>query len=254
MSQIGAQPVLVEGPALKQYGTGALAQLDVVEVSTGVLDATWRSDAETSENKVLEYEEETGLDVVDKVQLEELTLADGFGFSFYRREYLPIPAAGRQDEQLARTRRRFDLWESYGVEQALATHLDTAAIDVGTVSDSEEGLAALLAASVDAFPWVPTVHTGRPAGVLIQRRGSAKASGVLLVVGSGYGTSDDADAFTGRMYLTGPVQIRRGPVVEAQAVDAVNNRIDTLIEREYFIVLDGPAYRVDVRFATEDAP
>jgi len=161
-----------------------------------------------------------------------------------------------------RATRALELSEGNGIEQHFWTMvLAAGAEDVtptpGTAVDMKIGLGLLEERAAATYAALPTMHMGLAVATVAYREGFidksgnsvTTISGAPVVVGSGYlGKSGPNGVVAGDneawVYISGPVAVRRGPVVVTEAPNYRQNLTRAIAERQYIATYDCVAYAV----------
>ncbi len=162
------------------------------------------------------------------------------------------------DQAEEKARMAYDWAESRIVERnVMAKHFGTAGakaqiLTSGTAVELVNGIAMLEGFFGRFYSGVPVLHaTSAMASIATQRNGVSRgtdgllhtALGSFFVNGGGYmstvsPTGVPSAANEGWLYATGPVVIRRGPLVSRRAFNEINNEVTGFAERQYLVTTD----------------
>jgi hypothetical protein len=184
-------------------------------------------------------------------EFEQQIVIESEPFSLYRGVEDDILVA---DNSAAEALRAFKAGESYAVEWSLQDRvLNDAAVDLtptpGTpVTNLRYAVGLLEQYAADHYSGLPLIHGNRLATTLILPELEAGEDGVLRTIhgtpvanGGGYSAQgpDSRDAGSGAwLYITGQVNIWRGPIGEYTAYDLKGNRAYALAEATYVATVE----------------
>jgi hypothetical protein len=246
---------LVPAPTLTPYPQTLLAALSSLNLlgeaplgshlQNGV---AWESDAvaDAGNNDDISYSEGE-FSSGDKTIQHGIGYTAGFAFELVRLVELGIGSGGTLQEQQARAIERFEAWESYDVARHLRVYLEANDTVVAGTFSPLDAASALMANISLAYPTAPMILSGRGPSVKLLKDSAVELAGGIYVVDAGIGIGD---SLTGKMYATGTVSVFRTPAIVSVVPNLPVNEARALVERSYYVVVDGPIYSTGVTFAT----
>lgn len=254
-----ASKTLVPAPTLAPYPQTLLSVLQagglLHEDTTGHLTngVFWESDAKAgvSDNPDVTYDSGS-FDSDDKTIENLIAYTSGVHFELARYVELGTLAGGGIPEMQARAAERFEAWESFDVAQHVQTYFDANDTDItgGGNLSPYDGAAALIGTIAPIYPYAPMVLSGRGPSVKLLECGAIELAGGIYAPDSGFTAADN---LTGRMYATGRVALWRSPIFATAVLDAPNNMLGAIVERAYYLVVDGPIYSATVQLLGQGA-
>jgi len=251
-------PQRIDAPAHPVPETGILYSVPVTDVTDPRLlhsGVTFETDGATADLRDVDFASYADcIRTATKIFDDGLDYVETFGFSLYRAIVCRPGAIGGGDEAeyRERARRRYDIGESFALERHIKSVLETgnAAVPAAValapvVADGLkpiEGISLLFGALGNVY--VPNILAGRAVGVKLNEDDAVAASGGNLVIGAGF----DETGGVATVYGTGPIHIWRGEPIVTVVPDDENNNMIVLVERQYIVSIEGPTYKVDVRY------
>jgi hypothetical protein len=204
----------------------------------------WESEAAIRGNDDVTYTEGS-FSSEDKTIQHGIAVTTGFAFELSRYIQLGV-AGGTQAEQEARAQRRFEAWESYDVARHIRTFLEANDTVVAGTYGPVDAVAALLAQVALVYQASPMVLSGRGPSVRLLKDSAVELAGGIYGVDSGFGIGDTT---TGKVYATGTISVWRTPLAIYPVQTPSVNETEVLVERAYYVVIDGPIYSTTSEFA-----
>jgi len=251
VGRIPGSGAAVEAPPLNPYPSSLLTVLSAEGLLTEASNSShltngvfWESEAVIGDNAPVVFVD-GAFTSSTKVRQNQLAFTTGFRIELARFVTLGAHSGGTVEEQQARAIERYEAWESFDLELALRAYFeanDTVVTLVG--ADPELAVAKLLEEISKTYPYAPMILSGRGTGVQLQQRDTVARTGATLVVGSGFG----GEVTGGKLYATGVVAVWRGPAEVNNALNPAVNEVDVLVERAYYVALDGPILSIASSF------
>lgn len=208
----------------------------------------WQSDfaADVRGNDDVVYEEGSFSSENKTIQHNIANTGAGFAFEITRLIELGFGSGGSPDEQVARAQRRFDAWESFDVERHVKAYLDAEATDITGAFSPKNAVARLFAAIAQEYQGSPFVLSGRGHSPHLFKDEVVELAGGVYAPGSGFGIGDTV---SGEVYGVGTISIWRTPAIVTGVPTPTVNEFSAFVERSYYVVIDGPKFRVTSTFA-----
>lgn len=173
---------------------------------------------------------------------------DGFGFELSRLIELGT-GVGTIEEQRARAEERFNAWESYDVERHVRAYLMAEATDITGSFSPIDAVGRLFAALAPLYQGSPFILSGRGHSPRLFKDEVIELAGGIYAPGSALGLGDTT---SGEIFAVGTISVWRTPLeIHVVATPGVNE-ISALVERSYYVVVDGPLFRVTSTFASTE--
>jgi hypothetical protein len=230
LSVLESRGLLHDAPAGSHLQNGVYWRSDAAADVAGNADVVYAEGEFTSE---------------DKVPQHNLDNTTGFAFELVRLIELGIPAAGYEDLN-ALAMERFDAWESYDVERHVRAYFEANDTPVAGTFPPTDAAAALLNAIALVYPHQPMLFSGRGPSVRLLKDSVIELAGGIYAPGTGFGIGDTT---SGKVYATGTISVWRTPATVALVPNLPVNEAQAMVERSYYVVVDGPIYSTTALFA-----
>ena len=206
----------------------------------------WESDAAANigGNDDVTYTEGS-FSTEDKTIQHGIAVTTGFAFELSRYVQLGV-AGGDEAEQKARAQRRFEAWESYDVARHIRAYFEANDTALAGTYPPTDAFARLLAEISLVYQASPMVFSGRGPSVRLLKDSVVELAGGIYAPDAGFGIGDTT---TGKVYATGTISVWRTPLTIIPVQSVTVNETEVLVERAYYVVVDGPIFSTTAEFA-----